>query len=287
MSEPLEELQERPFPRGAQLLRHPEVNQQYQAEILLLSRVVSLVAMQLTRGALWHAAIDFDLAAYHSCVKLLKKTLRHLSEACLVSELLPNVSTASIIPTSALAPFNGSLPTFLPPRNCLGIVMKYFLEWPAEEKARRLGNSASRQERLTIFTQDVTRAFVPCDDAVSDLCKGIRFWCALRRVMSVLAENTDVGNFQKDMEQAHNFLVRRIAEIGLDLHPAFQRAADLAEVRQAVETYIAANPGVPLESTKEVANTGTVQEGSAKGGVAAAAATASGSTGGNCGVVAA
>merc|ERR1711972_627760 len=58
--------------------------------VLLLSRVMSLVPMRL-KNDMWNADVDFDLAAFHSLVRILKRALRQLVEASLASILLKDL----------------------------------------------------------------------------------------------------------------------------------------------------------------------------------------------------
>eukprot|EP00392_Amoebophrya_sp_AT5.2_P013348 g13466.t1 len=57
---------------------------------MLLARTISLVPMKL-RNDMWNSHVDFDLAGFHMLIKILKRTLRQLTEACLASLLLPQL----------------------------------------------------------------------------------------------------------------------------------------------------------------------------------------------------
>merc|ERR1719191_2558205 len=68
----------------------------YTKSIMLLSRVMSLVPMKLKHD-MWNADVDFDLAAFHSLVRVLKRTLRQLVEASLASILLQDLDRVKLL----------------------------------------------------------------------------------------------------------------------------------------------------------------------------------------------
>merc|ERR1712093_861136 len=104
--------------------------------ILLLTRVMSLVPMKL-KYDMWNADVSFDLAAFHSVVRILKRALRQLTEASLASVLLKDLSQVKQLPPNFLcaSPLKDHLqtpallPTFMLSRSCMGIVMEYFLKY--------------------------------------------------------------------------------------------------------------------------------------------------------------
>merc|ERR1719191_1731308 len=107
---------------------------------LLLSRVMSLVPMKL-KNDMWNADVDFDLAAFHSLVRILKRTLRQLTEASLCSILLKDLSRVKFLPPGFMCASPKKedhlqtpalLPTFMLPRACMGIVVLFFLNYRGE-----------------------------------------------------------------------------------------------------------------------------------------------------------
>merc|ERR1719480_695075 len=94
--EPFEAAQaDRPFPEQ---VRYPKAPADARTRaLLLLSRVMSLVPMRL-RNDMWNADVDFDLAAFHSLVRILKRALRQLVEASLTSILLKDLKRVKLLP---------------------------------------------------------------------------------------------------------------------------------------------------------------------------------------------
>eukprot|EP00398_MALV-I-01_sp_L67-1_P000222 gene222-558_t len=87
-SDPLEPPPGRPFPPAIKYPNEGSVSKNDRA-IFLLTRVMGLLPLSC-RDALWNSDIDFDLAAFHAHVRLVYRSIRHLSEACLTNCLLRN-----------------------------------------------------------------------------------------------------------------------------------------------------------------------------------------------------
>merc|ERR1719150_330526 len=85
----------RPFPVQVDYPRSPV--QPRTKAVFLLSRVMSLVPMKL-KNDMWNADVDFDLAAFHSLLRILKRALRQLTEASLTSILLKDLSRVKLLP---------------------------------------------------------------------------------------------------------------------------------------------------------------------------------------------
>merc|ERR1712190_562819 len=86
---------ERPFPAQVRYPTAPVSS--HTKTMLLLSRVMSLVPMKL-KSDMWNADVDFDLAAFHSLVRILKRALRQLVEASLASILLKDLQRVKLLP---------------------------------------------------------------------------------------------------------------------------------------------------------------------------------------------
>merc|ERR1711971_570865 len=86
---------ERPFPEAMNYPRQPV--DEYTKSILLLTRVMSLVPMRL-KVDMWNADVNFDLAAFHAMVRVLKRSLRQLTEASLASILMKDLTRVKLLP---------------------------------------------------------------------------------------------------------------------------------------------------------------------------------------------
>merc|ERR1712050_22315 len=87
---------------------------------------------------MWNADVDFDLAAFHSLVRILKRALRHLVEASLASILLSDLNRVKLLPPGFMCAspkkedhlqVPATLPTFMLPRASMGIVVRHFLNY--------------------------------------------------------------------------------------------------------------------------------------------------------------
>ncbi|CAJ1416587.1 unnamed protein product [Effrenium voratum] len=149
---------------------------------LILCRVMSLVPMRL-RTVMWDSDVDFDLAAFHALVRALKRSLRQLVEGALAHVLLRDLSKVRILPrgfmcTSPLKDawpaIPAELPAFMLPRACMGIVVKYFLEYKGSD-----GEA---------FKMDLGKRFPCCVQPIDDMKLAFTFWHDLRRCVDTIAE---------------------------------------------------------------------------------------------------
>jgi len=218
--EPFESVPEMAFPEQVNYPKQPV--EPWTKSVLLICRVTSLVPMRL-RTEYWNADVDFDLAAFHSLVRLLKRTMRQLTEASLASVLLKDMNRVKLLPPgfmSASPPrvqsqdgsyttANGDplfsdalLPTFMLPRACMGIVCQFFLWY------------TGRPDR---FLKDLHQQFPCCLQPREDLKLAFAFWEDLRLVIDAIAEPLGVEELQKDMEIASQML--RKQQERLDVKP--------------------------------------------------------------------
>ena len=140
---PFEPVNEKPFPRALHYPKQSETGKTSKL-IMLITRVVSLVPLRL-RSDMWSSEVDFDLAAFHCEVRLLKRSLRQLTEASLAYLLLEDPRRIKLVPPHAMNPLHSSermrvsktgqshakravFPVFTLPRACTGIVLKYVLQ---------------------------------------------------------------------------------------------------------------------------------------------------------------
>eukprot|EP00747_Dinoflagellata_sp_TGD_P165583 gnl/TRDRNA2_/TRDRNA2_187044_c0_seq1.p1 gnl/TRDRNA2_/TRDRNA2_187044_c0~~gnl/TRDRNA2_/TRDRNA2_187044_c0_seq1.p1 ORF type:complete len:759 (+),score=169.14 gnl/TRDRNA2_/TRDRNA2_187044_c0_seq1:119-2395(+) len=200
---------ERPFPEQ---VNYPRANngtiKPQVRSILLLSRVMSLVPMKL-KNDMWNADVDFDLAAFHSLVRVLKRTLRQLVEASLASVLLGDLEKVKLLPAGFMCASPKKedhmstpalLPTFMLPRACMGIVVNFFLKYA--------GDPAN-------FTRELQLRFPCCTQPKEDLVSAFQFWDDLRRCVDTIAEPLGADELQADMKTASEVLDAQKKRLGL------------------------------------------------------------------------
>lgn len=194
--EPFDPQHDRPFPEQVQ---YPKTADPPTKALLLLSRCMSLVPMKL-KNDMWNADVDFDLAAFHSLVRILKRALRQLVEASLASILLKDLSRVKILPPGFMcaSPKKENhletpavLPTFMLPRACMGIVVRFFLEYR--------GDAAS-------FQREMSARFPCCVQPMEDLRSAFAFWADLRRCVDLIAEPCQAQELARDMHLASEVL---------------------------------------------------------------------------------
>mmetsp|Transcript_102462 Transcript_102462/g.319234 ORF Transcript_102462/g.319234 Transcript_102462/m.319234 type:complete len:545 (+) Transcript_102462:676-2310(+) len=197
---------DRPFPEMVNYPRSPvDVRTK---SVLLLSRVMSLVPMRL-KNDMWNADIDFDLAAFHSLVRILKRTLRQLTEASLASVLLKDLSRAKLLPPGFMCASPKKedhmqspslLPTFMLPRACMGIVCRFFLRYNGDPGS---------------FHSELVARFPCCVQPHEDLRMAFYFWDDLRRCVDEIAEPLGAEELAADMKAASAFLAQQQQNLGV------------------------------------------------------------------------
>ena len=202
--EPLEAPDGKPFPAAVQYPVPGSVDARTK-HTMLISRLLSLVPMRL-RNDLWSAKVDFDLASFHCLVRAINRSMRLVTESCLGNVLLHDMSKAKLVPAYAQSPTGpvpsqilasdhsdtlaSSLPAFMLPRACLGIVAKFMME----------------HEGKTNFESDVKKRFPCATDAVADLKAGFAFWDELTRILSVISEPLGTTDMLDEVRAAGKLL---------------------------------------------------------------------------------
>ncbi|KAF8820827.1 XPG N-terminal domain-containing protein [Cardiosporidium cionae] len=245
MGDPLVINEDVTYQKFPQLIKTIEAKRKGAAatQLLLLSRVMSLYPMQLHPKLFkWLANVDFDLAGYHSVVKVLMRGLNSLSEACLANILLKDISKISIIPPHLFRPDAPLLPVFYQRHNCMGIVAKFFLEYPnsLDQKYMSqinveflthiggLGNSNPELRKLSVFEKIMQAHFKNCVDPVSDLCHAIKFWFKqYNLIVAVNNGGSDVNELKENMERCTDLLKYQISFVSLHQHASFPKEIDL------------------------------------------------------------
>lgn len=194
---------ERPFPRQVGYPASSAAGSHAKA-IYLISRVVSLVPMKL-RTEMWNANVDFDLAAFHSIVRILKRTLRQVAEACVTSVFLTDLSKVSLLPagvvnTSTETPETSQFPSFTVSRSCMGIVMRYFLGYKGESRH---------------LVKDLQNHFPCCAQPLVDLQLAFSFWAEFKRCVEIIAGPLETQDLLAEMESATTVLNNQRKRLGI------------------------------------------------------------------------
>lgn len=188
--EPFDAATERPFPVEVNYPVAPVDSNM--KSFLLLSRVTSLWPMKL-KNDMWNADVDFDLAGFHALVRLLKHTLRQLTQSCLASTVMKDLARIQMPPRGFMSASQGPrdppplLPPFMLPRACMGIVVKFFLQWT--------GDGAG-------FRKEVLRRYPCCAQPIEDLRQALGFWEELRRCVTRIAEALSATDLLQEMNDA-------------------------------------------------------------------------------------
>jgi len=200
--EPFDAAPNQPFPMEVQYPVSSEA-------ALLLSRVMSLVPMRLNTDN-WNADVDFDLAAFHSLVRVLNRSLRLLTESSLASVLLQDMNRVKLLPKGfhcaspcAHDPSQCAaiVPTFMLPRACMGIVTLFFLNYRGNDPVA--------------FEQDLVARFPCCVNPLEDLRGAFTFWQELRRCVDEIAEPLGAEWLAHDMVAASEVLRAKQQQLGL------------------------------------------------------------------------
>jgi hypothetical protein len=204
--EPFEPPDQKQFPAA---LKYPPPPSPTNKMITLLTRVVSLYPMKL-KSDMWNAEVDFDLAAFHSMVRDLKRSLKQLIEACLAYLLLEDVKRVKLVPPDAMAaqresskaPPTALFPTFTVTRCCTGIVLKHILS-----------NKIPDSDLKT----NLKKNFPCCSDAAKDIAIAVGFWKQVMRCVEHIAEPLEAQSLLDDMREADRYLDQRMADYPMSL----------------------------------------------------------------------
>lgn len=185
-----------------------------QRAALLLQRVALLLPLQQRPRSWWTGDLCMDLRGFNCVVSALRSGLRQLSEACLVNRLLKSPQLSKLIPhPSADAAW---IPTFPTSGCCLGLVMRFFLRYEP-------GPPQAGLSQLGAFEAAVRGAYSSAEDPVRDICKVIRLWGVLGRVIRKLNLSVDVSELLQEIQLADMLLARQVEATSLREHPAFPK----------------------------------------------------------------
>eukprot|EP00931_Biecheleriopsis_adriatica_P062477 TRINITY_DN37667_c0_g2_i1.p1 TRINITY_DN37667_c0_g2~~TRINITY_DN37667_c0_g2_i1.p1 ORF type:complete len:755 (+),score=158.71 TRINITY_DN37667_c0_g2_i1:95-2359(+) len=199
---------ERPFPSPVNYPSQANLHPNERSK-LLLCRVMSLVPMRL-KSSMWDADVNFDLAAFHALVRVLKRTLRQMVEGVLGNILLNDLSKVKLLPRSFMCASHVSgqfpnqsaeFPTFMLPRACMGIVARYVLEYQGPD--------------IEALKKDLRRVFPCCVQPMEDLSLAFTFWNDVRRCVNTISASLDVPDLPEEMRIANEFLITQQRRLGL------------------------------------------------------------------------
>merc|ERR1712100_5222 len=123
--------------------------------ILLISRVLSILPMNYKEGEAWQSYVDHDLLGFNSILKAVNRSMRNLFEMVLLSILIRNKVK---IHHNQFIDISQRLPFFQENSTALGIVVKDFLMSEKQTSAM------------------INEKYECCVSASEDLKKGIQFW---------------------------------------------------------------------------------------------------------------
>lgn len=128
-SQPLLPLSGKSYPKNAYtpVMNNKNLSNQDKKSVLLLSRIFSLFDVKLDSQNNYEGLIDFDLCAFFAVVKIIKKTLRQLLQACIANLLLTNMELIEILPPCLFTVLDEHIYGFFSTNYVMGILVKYFL----------------------------------------------------------------------------------------------------------------------------------------------------------------
>lgn len=166
-------------------------NKDIKEEILLISRVLSLIPMSFDKNS-WKGPVDSDLISFNCLIGNYYKTLRNLTEMILLDSLLSKKISVSL---KKLTEFSIKLPYYQEPNVAMGLVSKTILETSDEEIENKI--------------TEIQRIFPNCLNPTKDLKNGINFWNQFMKIIPNLEDKELNEQFQK----ADSFLQSKISKI--------------------------------------------------------------------------
>ncbi|ANQ07985.1 Uncharacterized protein PCOAH_00023130 [Plasmodium coatneyi] len=128
-TEPLVPPQGESYPENAyaSVLNCRKLTEQDRKSVTLLSRIYSLYNVDIDKYTTYDGLIDFDLCAFFAVVKIIKKTLRQLLQACVANVLISNMDLIHLLPENLYNPNDSSISGFFVTHHLMGVLTKYFL----------------------------------------------------------------------------------------------------------------------------------------------------------------
>jgi hypothetical protein len=172
-------------------------NSEIQKEILLISRVLSLLPVKLKeKNNGWNQMIDQDLTCFQSIVNQHYKVFRNLIEVIFMESFL---TKKMIVSLSNLFQFSSKLPFFQEGsmNNCLGLLSKKFLE--------------TKNEEMDSFKKNIQSNWPALETPLEDLMSGIDFWNQMVKVFKVLSSmSSEMESLYQDFLLSDSFLKNKL-----------------------------------------------------------------------------
>ncbi|GAW80461.1 hypothetical protein, conserved [Plasmodium gonderi] len=128
-NEPLLPANGKSYPKNAyaSVMNCKHLEEQDKKSVILLSRLYSLYNINVDKYKTYDGLIDFDLCAFFAVVKVIKKTLRQLLQACVANVLITNMDLIHLLPENLYNPNDPNISGFFVTHHLMGVLTKYFL----------------------------------------------------------------------------------------------------------------------------------------------------------------
>mmetsp|Transcript_97313 Transcript_97313/g.145840 ORF Transcript_97313/g.145840 Transcript_97313/m.145840 type:complete len:389 (+) Transcript_97313:898-2064(+) len=157
--------------------------------ILLISRVLSILPMNFKKDVAWTGPVDHDLLAFNCILKALGRSVRGLFEMVLLGIL---IRTKVQVHHNCYAKISQRLPFYQENNTALGLVAKQFLMNEKQSNA------------------DIVENYPCCVSPVEDLKKGIQFWNEIVLMVKELSsQNLIESSALAQFQSADAFLTKR------------------------------------------------------------------------------
>lgn len=150
------------FKKYAASITAPVKKSKFQAELILIERVMSMVPMTF-KFIQWgeRAGVSQDLLCYNSIVKILYKSMRQVIEMLLAATFLEGHCDLELTQNLCLTRLSIHLPFFQETNTAMGVVARYLLETPVD----------------TLSVDQLPKKFTSCVDVLADFRdRAVPFW---------------------------------------------------------------------------------------------------------------
>ncbi|KJP87784.1 hypothetical protein AK88_02540 [Plasmodium fragile] len=161
----------------ASVLNCNNLSEQDKKSVTLLSRIYSLYNVDIDKCRTYDGLIDFDLCAFFAVVKIIKKTLRQVLQACVANVLISNMDLIHLLPENLFNPNESHISGFFVTHHLMGVLTKYFLLFNFDDIRRGEtgfpdGSGASTSEGETTTSDRAHGAGIKCAGGVDGKING-------------------------------------------------------------------------------------------------------------------